>query len=86
VTGGSGKRLLLLLGLGVGLYGDGDGKDLGYTIEFRSQLQLGCKLNNSDRVSFAFGHISNVGIGDLNPGTNISTVYYHVPLRKFRSK
>ncbi len=65
---------------GAGLYGDGDGKDLGNTVEFRSQLELGYNFSDKSRLSIAGGHISNAGLGDSNPGTEIVNVYYHIPV------
>lgn len=64
---------------GVGLFGRGNGKDLGNTIEFRSQLELGYTLENQSRIGLAGGHISNAGLGDSNPGTEIVGLYYHMP-------
>lgn len=63
-----------------GLYEDGDGKDLGHTVEFRSQVELGYQFENRSRVSLAFSHISNANLGDDNPGTEILNLYYHLPL------
>ena len=64
---------------GAGLYHDGDGKDLGHTVEFRSQIELGYEFESAHRMSVGFGHISNASLGDRNPGTEILNVYYHMP-------
>ena len=77
-----GRRIVLTPSFGVGAYADGDGKDLGNTIEFRSQIELGYRFDDWSRLSLAVSHISNAGLGDSNPGTEIATVYYHIPLRK----
>ncbi|MCB9991405.1 MAG: acyloxyacyl hydrolase [Rhodospirillales bacterium] len=79
----AGDGFVITPSFGAGLYGDGDGKDLGNTIEFRSQLELGWEFQNSSRVGVAFGHISNASLGDRNPGTEILNVYYHVPVEWF---
>ena len=63
-----------------GLYEDGGGKDLGHTIEFRSQIELGYQFENQSRLSVAFSHLSNANIGDDNPGTEVLNLYYHIPL------
>jgi len=63
-----------------GLYEDGNGKDLGHTIEFRSQVELGYQFENRSRLSVAFSHISNARLGDDNPGTEVLNLYYHLPL------
>lgn len=66
--------------LAAGLYSDGDGKDLGSTIEFRSQMELGYQFENASRLGVAISHISNASIGDRNPGTEIISLYYHIPM------
>lgn len=66
---------------GVGLYTEGSSdKDLDSPIEFRSQIEAGYEFTNQHRVGVAFGHISNAGLGDDNPGTEIMNVYYHMPI------
>ena len=63
-----------------GLWSKGSGKDLDYVVEFRSQVELGYQFDNKSRISAAFSHISNAGLGDDNPGTEILNLYYHIPL------
>lgn len=75
-----GRRWVLTPSFGAGLYSDGNGKDLGGTIEFRSQLEFGYRFDDRSRISLAVSHISNAGLDDKNPGTEIATIYYHVPL------
>ena len=64
---------------GVGYYDDGDGKKLGHSIEFRTTLEASYELENSDRIGFSFGHISNANIGDKNPGVEIFSLSYQKP-------
>ena len=78
-----GNGFVITPSFGAGLYGDGNGKDLGHIIEFRSQLEMGWEFENSTRIGIAAGHISNAGIGDKNPGTEIVNLYYHVPVDWF---
>ena len=73
-------RLAVTPSFGVGAYHDGDGRDLGHVVEFRSQIEVGYRFENRSRLGVAVGHISNASIGDDNPGTEILTVYYHLPL------
>lgn len=63
-----------------GLWSEGDGKDLGHVVEFRSQVELGYQFENQSRLSVAFSHISNAELDDTNPGTEVLNLYYHVPL------
>ena len=75
-----GRRIVVTPSLGAGLYYDGDGKDLGGLIEFRSQLEIAYRFNDRSRLGLAVSHISNAGLGDDNPGTEIVTLYYSAPL------
>jgi len=53
-----------------GLYHEGDGKDLGHVLEFKSEVQL--SYESSDNISFgvSYNHVSNASLGDKNPGAN----------------
>ena len=53
-----------------GLYHEGDGKDLGHIIEFKSELQISLDLTKSSQFGFSYNHISNASLGDKNPGAN----------------
>ena len=75
-----GESIVLTPSFGVGAYSDGDGKDLGHTVEFRSQIELAYRFANESRLGLAFSHISNAGIGDGNPGAEILNIYYSIPL------
>ncbi|MDB3987745.1 acyloxyacyl hydrolase [Candidatus Pelagibacter sp.] len=53
-----------------GLYHEGDGKDLGHLIEFKSEVQLSFDLPKNTELGFSYNHISNASLGDKNPGAN----------------
>ena len=53
-----------------GLYHEGDGKDLGHVIEFKSELQFSFDLSNNSLLGFSYNHISNASLGNKNPGAN----------------
>ena len=53
-----------------GLYGQGDGKDLGHLVEFKSEVQLSLDLSEKSQFGFSYNHISNASLGDKNPGAN----------------
>ena len=53
-----------------GLYGQGDGKDLGHILEFKSELQLSFDLFKDSELGFSYNHISNASLGEKNPGAN----------------
>jgi hypothetical protein len=75
-----GPSVRLTPSIGVGAYHDGGGKDLGHTVEFRSQVELSYRFEGGRRLGLAFGHISNASLGKDNPGTEILTLYYMIPL------
>jgi hypothetical protein len=75
-----GRRVVLTGSFAPGVYSNGSGKDLGYPLEFRSQIELGYRFDDRSRLSLALSHLSNAGLGDTNPGTEILSLYYHVPL------
>ena len=53
-----------------GVYEQGDGKDLGHPLEFKSEVQLSFDLSKSSMFGMSYNHISNASIGDKNPGAN----------------
>ena len=53
-----------------GLYHEGDGKDLGHLVEFKSELQLSLDLSSSTEFGFSYNHMSNASLGEKNPGAN----------------
>ena len=53
-----------------GLYTVGDGKDLGYPLEFKSEIQLTLDLLPGTKLGYSESHISNADIGDKNPGAD----------------
>jgi hypothetical protein len=66
----AGSSWLLAPGLAVALYEQGDGKDLGQTLEFRSSLELARRVSDRLRVGAIFYHLSNASMADRNPGAN----------------
>ena len=76
-----GERVVVTASTGVGGYGAGSGKDLGAITEFRSQLEVGYRFADDSRLAVAFGHLSNAGLGNENPGAETATLYYHIPLQ-----
>ena len=53
-----------------GLYHEGDGKDLGHILEFKSELQLSLDLSKTSELGLSYNHISNASLGAKNPGAN----------------
>ena len=53
-----------------GYYHEGNGKDLGYPLEFKSEVQMSFDLGDSSQMGMSYNHISNASIGSKNPGAN----------------
>jgi hypothetical protein len=53
-----------------GLYHEGDGKDLGHVLEFKSEIQFSYDLSKNAKVGVSYNHVSNASLGDKNPGAN----------------
>lgn len=64
-----------------GLYHQGGGKDLGGTFNFRSGIELHYAIDRESRVGIGIHHISNAGIYDNNPGTEMITATFSHSLK-----
>ena len=53
-----------------GLYHEGDGKDLGHVLEFKSELQISYATSKNSSIGLSYNHVSNASLGDKNPGAN----------------
>ena len=53
-----------------GLYHEGDGKDLGHMLEFKSEVQLSFDLSKNTELGFSYNNLSNASLGVKNPGAN----------------
>ena len=53
-----------------GIYTEGDGKDLGHPLEFKSEVQFSLDLPKNSELGFSYNHISNASLGKKNPGAN----------------
>lgn len=66
--------------LGAGLYTNGGSdKDLDYPLQFRSQLELAYEFKTDARIGLSFSHMSNAGLGDKNPGTEVLSLNWSLP-------
>ena len=53
-----------------GYYNYGDGKDLGYPLEFKTEMQISLDLSKTTQLGMSYNHISNASLGTKNPGAN----------------
>jgi hypothetical protein len=74
-----GNRWVATPTFAAGIYGDGDGKDLGHAVEFRSGLEVAYRFDDYSRLGLSFTHISNAGLDDHNPGVESLVMFYAVP-------
>lgn len=77
-----GRRIVTTPSFAVGYYSDGNGKDLGSSIEFQSRLEIAYRFASRSRLGLAISHISNAGIDNTNPGANSISAYYSIPFNK----
>ena len=53
-----------------GLYHEGNGKDLGHVLEFKTELQASYEFSELTSFGVSYNHISNASLGKKNPGAN----------------
>lgn len=63
-------RFAIIPSFAPGYYNNGDEKDLGYDLQFKSQIEFTLELINGYSLSYSWSHISNAGLGDTNPGAD----------------
>ena len=59
-----------------GYYKEGNGKDLGHALEFKSEVQLSLELPKDSQFGLSYNHLSNASLGDKNPGANSYMLNY----------
>jgi lipid A 3-O-deacylase len=67
-----------------GYYNKGNGKDLGFPLEFRSGIELALRFDNLSRFGVHFYHVSNAKLGSRNPGMESLVFFFAIPT--YRSK
>jgi len=76
-----GRRFRLTLSSGPGLYEHEDpAPNLGSPVEFLSTLELSWRVHRDQRLALALGHLSNAHLAPYNPGTEVATLVYLIPL------
>ena len=65
-----GEKILFTPSFAPGLYHEGDGKDLGHILEFKSEVQFSYVASNNTSFGVSYNHVSNASLGDKNPGAN----------------
>src|SRR5712692_1687801 len=75
-----GDHIVLTPSFAPGLYQSGSQWDLGFPIEFRSQLELSFRISSAFRLGINANHISNARLGHRNPGVEAISISYVIPL------
>ncbi len=65
-----GGKMLFTPSFAPGLYHEGNGKDLGHILEFKSEVQLSYAASENTSFGVSYNHVSNASLGDKNPGAN----------------
>ena len=65
---------------GVSLFEEGDGKELGGPVEFRSAIEAARRVGDRLHLGLAFYHLSNADLYDDNPGSNSLVLTLTTPL------
>lgn len=68
------------IGFGPGYYHDGDDVFLGGDFEMMSFAEVACRLKNGTALGLRISHLSNGGAGHINPGTEMVSLQYSIPM------
>tara|TARA_B110000444_G_scaffold129880_1_gene122186 strand:+ start:861 stop:1355 length:495 start_codon:yes stop_codon:yes gene_type:complete len=59
-----------------GYYDEGNGKDLGMALEFKSELKFSFDIFENSKLGYSYSHISNNDWGDKNPGVDNQAISF----------
>jgi len=76
-------RFVISPSFGVGANHEGEGKQLGGAVEFRSAIEFAYRFDDRSRFGIQVGHLSNAGIYEENPGTEFAILNYSIPTTVF---
>lgn len=72
-------RFVITPQTGFGAYEEGDSRDLGGVFEFISGMTLSWRLDNDFLLGARWEHISNLGLHEKNPGSNMILLNLGLP-------
>jgi lipid A 3-O-deacylase len=75
-------RWIFTVHFGAGLFHDGGGPHLGSEAEFRTGLAITRVLGDHLRIGIGGYHLSNGGLSDHNPGTEVAVLLLAFPIGK----
>jgi lipid A 3-O-deacylase len=73
------KNFYIFPNFALGYYNRGNGKNLGFPLEFRTGIETGWQFNSFYRLGIIFFHISNAHLGSHNPGEESLAVTLSIP-------
>jgi len=76
------RHWFVTISLGAGLFHDGGGLHLGNELEFRSGIAVTRVIADHLRIGIGGYHLSNGGLGDHNPGTEVAVLLLAFPIGK----
>jgi hypothetical protein len=68
------------ISFGAGHFHDGTAVELGHPLIFQSSIEIGRWIEHRWRVGLAFDHLSNAGLAETNPGTEMLVLRLSMPL------
>jgi len=75
-----GKHFVITPSFAPGIYFQGQDKNLGYPLEFRSSVEAAAVFSGQYRLGLQFYHISNASLGHRNPGVECLVLFLAIPL------
>lgn len=77
-----GDRWVVTPSFAPSFYWRGSSKDLGEALEFRSSIGVAYRFDDHSRLGLELYHLSNAGLDDHNPGTEVLLAKYSVPFHR----
>ena len=74
-----GDRFVISPSFSIGASHEGEGKQLGGTLQFRSAVEFAYYFDDHSRFGLQIGHLSNAGIYAQNPGTEFAILNFSLP-------
>lgn len=75
------KKIAFAPTFAIGYYNKGDGKNLGFPLEFRTGIELAFVFPNEVRFGGHISHTSNASLGKRNPGLETLVFFVAIPLK-----
>lgn len=75
-----GPHFVVMPNAAVGYYDNGSGKNLGDHAEFRTGAEFAYRFEDRSRLGISFNHISNAGLGRINPGEEEIGLVFSLPI------